>query len=128
MTLRLAPALDFSPPELISLLNAGFKGYMVDIKFTPALLNYVLRQDHVDLNASQIILDGDQKVGVALVARRGWTSRIAAMGIVSERRGQGAGEWLMRQIITQAGERRDRWVVLEVIEQNWPAVHLYQKL
>jgi ribosomal protein S18 acetylase RimI-like enzyme len=38
------------------------------------------------------------------------------------------GDWLMRQIISQARERQDRLLVLEVIEQNDPAVRLYQKL
>jgi ribosomal protein S18 acetylase RimI-like enzyme len=109
-------------------LNSSFRGYLVEIKFSPTLVNYLLRQDHVDLTTSQVVLEAGQPVGLALVARRGWTSRVAAMGIISERRGEGIGEWLMRQIIAQAGDRQDRILVLEVIEQNHPAVRLYQKL
>lgn len=128
MTLSIVPALNFTLPELAELLNSGFRGYMVEIKFTPALVNYLLRQDHVDLNMSQIALEGDQPVGLAMIARRGWTSRVAAMAIIHERRGHGVGEWLLRQIITQARERHDRLLVLEVIEQNYAAIRLYQKL
>lgn len=128
MSLKVVPALDFNLSELAEHLNSSFKGYLVEIKFSPAMVNYMLRQDHVDLSASQVVLEAGQPVGVALIARRGWTSRVAAMGISSERRGQRIGEWLMRQIISQAGERQDRTLVLEVIEQNHPAVRLYQKL
>ena len=128
MSLTVVPALDFNLSELAELLNSSFRGYLVEIKFNPSLVNYLLRQDHVDLTASQVVLEAGQPVGLALVARRGWSSRVAAMGINSERRGQGVGEWLMKQIITQARERQDRMLLLEVIEQNHAAVRLYQKL
>jgi ribosomal protein S18 acetylase RimI-like enzyme len=128
MSLTVVPALDFSLAELAELLNSSFRGYLVEIKFNPSLVNYLLRQDHVDLTASQVVLEAGQPVGLALVARRGWSSRVAAMGINSERRGQGVGEWLMKRIIAQARERQERTLLLEVIEQNHPAVRLYQKL
>jgi ribosomal protein S18 acetylase RimI-like enzyme len=128
MSLTVAPALDFNLSELADFLNLSFRGYLVEIKFNPSLVNYLLRQDHVDLTASQVVLEAGQPVGLALVARRGWSSRVAAMGINSERRGQGVGEWLMKQIISQARERHDRTLLLEVIEQNHAAVRLYQKL
>jgi ribosomal protein S18 acetylase RimI-like enzyme len=62
-----------------------------------------------------------------LIARRGWVSRLAAMGIVQEARGKGAGSWFMSELIGEACRRNDREMVLEVIEQNEPAVKLYQK-
>jgi GNAT superfamily N-acetyltransferase len=68
-----------------------------------------------------------QPAGIALIARRGWTSRLAAMGIATETRGKGAGYWFMEQLIKEARQRGEREMLLEVIEQNGPAVHLYEK-
>jgi ribosomal protein S18 acetylase RimI-like enzyme len=65
-------------------------------------------------------------VGVALIARRGWTSRLAAMALVPEARGQGVGRWAMGQLLDQARARGERRMVLEVIESNEPAVRLYR--
>jgi GNAT superfamily N-acetyltransferase len=69
----------------------------------------------------------DQPCGIALIARRGWTSRLAAMGIATEARGKGAGSWFMSELIDEARQRNEREMVLEVIEQNEPAVKLYKK-
>jgi N-acetylglutamate synthase-like GNAT family acetyltransferase len=49
------------------------------------------------------------------------------MGIVKDMRGQKAGSWFMEQLIEEARRRKDREMVLEVIEQNEPAVRLYEK-
>jgi GNAT superfamily N-acetyltransferase len=49
------------------------------------------------------------------------------MGIAKEMRGKGAGSWFMERLIQESCERHDREMVLEVIEQNTPAVRLYQK-
>jgi ribosomal protein S18 acetylase RimI-like enzyme len=87
----------------------------------------MVRKDGVDLTISRLLLADEQLVGIALLARRGWTSRVAAMGIASEGRGKGAGSWLMDKLIQEACERGEREMVLEVIEQNEPAVHLYEK-
>ena len=67
-----------------------------------------------------------EAVGVALVARRGWTCRLAALAIVPEARRRGVGRWTMDRLIEEAGLRGERQMVLEVIEQNEPAVGLYR--
>jgi ribosomal protein S18 acetylase RimI-like enzyme len=82
--------------------------------------------DAVDVSSSRVVLRDGRAVGAALVARRGWSSRLAGMAIVPDARGGGIGRWLMAQLIEQAQAREDRRLVLEVIEQNTPAVHLYE--
>jgi hypothetical protein len=67
-------------------------------------------------------------VGAALIARRGWTSRLAGMAIVPEARRRGAGKALVEQVLRAARQRGERSMVLEVIEQNGPAVQLYESL
>jgi ribosomal protein S18 acetylase RimI-like enzyme len=66
-------------------------------------------------------------VGAALIARRGWTSRLAGMAIAPDARAQGIGRWCMDRLLHGARARGERAMVLEVIEQNEPAVRLYQR-
>jgi ribosomal protein S18 acetylase RimI-like enzyme len=121
------PASNYSLADLISTLNQGFEGYVVPIHFnTPTFLN-MLRKDGIDLNASRVLAADHQLRGIALIARRGWVSRVAAMGIARELRGKGAGTWFMDELKKEACHRGDREMVLEVIEQNEPAVKLYEK-
>jgi ribosomal protein S18 acetylase RimI-like enzyme len=122
-----ATASNYSLPDLVEFLNRGFEDYFVPIQFNTVTFLNMLRKDGIDLTASRVLIVDDQPRGVALIARRGWTSRLAAMGIAKEARGIGAGSWFMDELIKEAYEREDHEMVLEVIEQNDPAVKLYQK-
>ncbi len=121
------PASDYPLPDLINFLNRGFEDYFVPIQFNMAAFLNMLRKDGIDLTVSRVLSVDDQPSGIALIARRGWTSRLAAMGIAKETRGKGAGSWFMDELINEAHQRGDHEMVLEVIEQNEPAVKLYQK-
>jgi N-acetylglutamate synthase-like GNAT family acetyltransferase len=83
------------------------------------------RTDSVDLAASCVVLSGETPVGAALIARRGWTSRLAAMALAPDARRQGAGRALVQHLLAEAKARGERAMVLEVIEQNEAAVKLY---
>lgn len=129
MDFSVVPASNYSLSDLVKFLNRGFEGYFVPIQFdTVAFLN-MLRKDGIDLTASRVLIVDDQPYGIALIARRGTlrASRLAAMGIANEKRGMGAGSWFMEQLIKEACQRGEREMWLEVIEQNEPAVKLYQK-
>jgi len=122
-----SPASNHPIPDLVQLLNLSFESYLVPVHFDiPYFLN-MLRKDNIDLSLSRILLANGEPSGIALIARRGWTSRLAVMGIVKNTRNQGAGSWFMEILINEARKRNDREMVLEVIEQNDPAVHLYKK-
>lgn len=121
------PASDYPATDLLRFLNLSFENYLVPIHFNLTQFLAMLRKDGVDLSASRVLLiDGDPS-GIALIARRGWTSRLAAMGVVIEARGKKAGSWFMEKLIIESRARNDREMVLEVIEQNDAAVRLYQK-
>ncbi len=47
------------------------------------------------------------------------------MAIAPGARGQGIGLWCMDRLVDEARARGERSMVLEVIEQNDPAVRLY---
>src|SRR5512145_979069 len=121
------PASNFPLPDLVKFLNQGFENYFVPIQFNIDTFLSMLRKDGTDLTVSRVLLLDDQPCGIALIARRGWVSRLAAMGIAKETRGKGAGSWFMEQLINEARQRGEREMVLEVIEQNEAAVRLYQR-
>ena len=129
MKLDTKPASDYPTPDLVQLLNLSFEDYLVPVRFEPSQFLTMLRKDNIDLDASRVLLADGEPSGTALIARRGTlrASRLAAMGVIKEMRGKSAGSWLMEGLIREARARGDREMVLEVIEQNEPAVRLYKK-
>ena len=127
MLLDTKPASDYPLPDLTQLLNLSFENYLVPVAFNLSQFLTMIRKDSIDLAASRVLLVDEQPAGIALIARRGWTSRLAAMGIVQGQRSKGAGFRFMRKLMDEARERNDHAMVLEVIEQNENAVKLYQK-
>lgn len=127
MDFDILPASSFPLSDLVKFLNQGFEGYFIPIQIELADFLNMIRKDGLDLSASRVLIMGDEPVGIALIARRGWTSRLAAMGIAKETRGKGAGSWFMEKLIEEACQREEREMCLEVIEQNGPALKLYQK-
>lgn len=127
MNFGTVPASNFPVPDLVKFLNQGFENYFVPIQFNTETFLTMQRKDGTDLTISRVLLLDDQPCGIALIARRGWTSRLAAMGVTQEMRGKGAGSWFMARLIDEARQRGEREMVLEVIEQNEAAVRLYQK-
>jgi hypothetical protein len=74
-----------------------------------------------------VLLDDDQPIGLGMIAARGNHSRLAAMGIAKDWRNKGTGTWLMETLMSEARQRGDVKMWLEVIFQNDPAVHVYEK-
>lgn len=127
MKLDTCPASDYPTPDLLQFLNLSFESYLVPVRFDISQFLTMLRKDTVDLSTSRVLLADDAPAGIALIARRGWSSRLAAMGITKEMRGKSAGTWFMERLLREARERGDREMALEVIEQNEAAVRLYRK-
>jgi GNAT superfamily N-acetyltransferase len=108
----------------------GFADYFVPVQITPAAILSMVRQDSLDLSLSRVIFQADQPVGLALIARRGctnWTSRLAGMCVIPAARGSGVGAWSVARLLAEARSRGDRSLTLEVIQQNTPALRLYEK-
>jgi ribosomal protein S18 acetylase RimI-like enzyme len=127
MAIRFENIPEYGLERAAALLTRGFSDYFVPIELTAEGLLTMVRQDSVDLYLSRVILEEREPVGVALLARRGWTSRLAAMSIVPNARGRGIGLACVEQLLTEARARADASMTLEVIEQNRPAVGLYEK-
>lgn len=125
---EIRPALDFSLAQLAELLNRSFKGYFVDIHDTDELLAQRLRIDSIDLALSRVAVVDGAAAGLLYLSPRGWSCRVAGMGVVPEHRRHGLGRQLMEATIELARQRGFRTMLLEVIEQNTPALTLYQQL
>lgn len=120
------PVAEHTSAEVAAAVTRSFEGYLVPIRMTAQGYERRFRGEDLDPFASRVLSNEDGSlIGVVLVARRGWTSRIAAMGLAPEARGQGLGRWLLNRAVAEAQARGDRAVLLEVIEQNIPAVGLY---
>ncbi len=126
MGLDFVSLLDHGLADSAAVLTRGFSDYHVSIALSPAILAQMARVDSVNLAASRIFVRDGQPVGGALIAQRGWTSRLAAMSIVPEARRSGVGRAAVFRLLDEARERRDRSMVLEVIAANAAAVALYE--
>jgi GNAT superfamily N-acetyltransferase/predicted GNAT family acetyltransferase len=127
MTLTTQPAVEFPLATLCDIINRSFKGYVGgDINFTPPILAGFMTSSGVHLTRSLVVLQDGEPAGIAMLARRGWSVRVALMGVIADVQNQGVGRWLLAQIAESAKTAGDRMLVLEVIEQNPRAVHLYE--
>ena len=120
------PAVEYGFDDLVGLLNRGFKDYFVNINFSRDTILAYLARDNVDLCLSQVAVVDSAPVAIGLIARRGWSVRLAAMSVLPELRGQGIGKKLLKHLDACLASQGLREFVLEVIEQNHAAVKLYQ--
>ena len=117
------------PASLVAdALTRSFEGYVMPVNVSAQGYESRFRPESLDPFASRVYFREGGPVAVILVARRGWTSRIAAMAVAPEVRGMGVGKQIMQGAIREAVSRGDRTVLLEVIEHNTPAVKLYRGL
>jgi ribosomal protein S18 acetylase RimI-like enzyme len=105
-----------------------FQGYIVPMRTTPESWERRFRGEHLDPFASRVYERDGQAVAVLFICRRGWTSRVGGMAVAPEARGAGLGRRVMQDAVAGARDRGDRALLLEVIEQNMPAVKLYKSL
>src|SRR5918995_3838529 len=122
------PVAECTAAQVAGALTKSFEGYVMPVKVTAQGYERRFRSEHVDPFSSYVYLQETRPVAVVLVARRGWSSRIAAMAVAPEARGRGLGKLIMQDAINEALERGDRSVLLEVFEHNTPAVKLYEGL
>src|SRR5512140_1862226 len=122
MTIELRSLLDHGLQESVDLINLGFSDYFVHIELTLPMFLNMARVESIDLGVSRIICQDTVAVGVALIARRGWTSRLATMCIALGARGRRVGRAAMEMLLEEVSARGDRSMVLEVIQNNLPAV------
>ncbi len=114
--------------QVANAINRSFEGYVMPVNVSSQGYERRFRSENLDPFASRVYFHDTRPVAVLLVARRGWTSRIAAMAVAPEVRAKGFGKRILQGAIREASSRGDRSLLLEVFEQNTPAVKLYTGL
>src|SRR5918998_5190341 len=122
------PVAECTAARVADALTRSFEGYVMPVNVSARGYEHRFRPENVDPFASYVYLRQTRPVAVVLVARRGWTSRVAAMAVAPEARGRGIGRRIMRGAIRENTARGDRSMLLEVFEHNTPAVNLYTGL
>lgn len=122
------PLAEVTAAVAAAAMERCFEGYIVPIRTTPQSWERRFRGEHLDPFASRIYERDGEAAAVLFICRRGWTSRVGGMAVAAGARGHGLGRRVMRDAIDDARARGDRALLLEVIEQNTPAVTLYESL
>lgn len=118
--MTLVPSDQFSYAELAALFTRGYEGYFVPMQFDEQTLRYMVDTWDIDLSRSRVAPDA----GLANLAIRGDRSWIGGIAVVPAQRRNGIGRALMEAVLELAPST----VLLEVIEENEPAIKLYEAL
>jgi GNAT superfamily N-acetyltransferase len=122
------PLLEFTGAQACEAMNRSFEEYFVPMVFDAVSFERRFRSENLDAQASKLWFRGEKLVGLVLIARRGWNSRVAAMGLVVGERGKGYGKAMLGDAIAEANARGDHNLLLEVFTPNEPARRLYEGL
>jgi ribosomal protein S18 acetylase RimI-like enzyme len=127
-SVRLVPASSFSIDQLVAAYNQTRVDYLVPMPMNAARLAEYIHMYDVDLDCSQVAVDGDQILGLAMLGVRPGQAWITRLGVLPVKRRRGVGEALMRRLLDTAGQLRVSYTCLEVIKHNTPAHALFLKL
>lgn len=115
---------------LRSCFNAVFKNYFTPVQLSREQFSDKLITEAVDLKLSFGIFDGDELVGFILngidIAANQKVTYNAASGILPEYRGYKLSYLLYEHSIQQLKLAGVGKIILEVIEQNIPAIKIYE--
>jgi GNAT superfamily N-acetyltransferase len=128
MNFEIVPAHEVPLAEQAKVFNDAFAGYVAgSFNMDASSLAAFICAHGVDLCYSRFARDEKGSlVSFGFINRTGNVTRLAGMGTVSAARRSGAAKFLMSHLLDEAKGRGDAAMVLEVIEQNPPAVALYQ--
>lgn len=114
--------------QLAEILSHCFEGYLVPFTIDGETFASRFSAEDISLNDSKVWMQDGEPKALAVITRRGQTSRLAAFAIRPELRGQGFGKQFMQQLIDEARERGDRNMWLEVIVGNDSGLALYERM
>ena len=119
--MNIVPADTLSIAELAELFTAGYEGYFVPIQVDAATIALHGRRVGHRPHALARRAGRRRRATSAVRGERAW---IGGLGVVPAKRRRGVGRALMEAVLAEAPPL----VTLEVIEQNEPAIRLYEQL
>lgn len=126
--IQLVPASSFSIEQLVAAYNQTRVDYLVPMPMNAARLAEYIHMYDVDLDCSQVAIDGDQILGLAMLGVRPGRTWITRLGVLPVKRRRGMGEALMRALLDATDQLQINCTSLEVIKHNTPAHTLFLKL
>jgi GNAT superfamily N-acetyltransferase len=123
-----APASNYSLVELANIFTRSFAEYFYPGTTTPEVLSRRVREEQIDLRASQVLLVNDAPAGIALIARRGERAWCAGFGVMLEQRGRGYAYALAEAMLQAARDAGATHFSLEVLTRNDRARHVYERV
>ena len=128
MDFEIVPAHELLLAEQANIFNRAFAGYLAGwSEMDAGALARFLCAQGADLCYSRFVRAKGELAGFGYINRTGNISRLAAMGTVPEARRTGAAAHLLSQLVDESKTRGDAAMMLEVFEQNLPALALYRR-
>jgi GNAT superfamily N-acetyltransferase len=127
MTIEMVPADQVSLKEQARIFTEAFAGYVGgSFAMDEAGLARFICAQGAEICHSRFARNELGLCGFAYIGRTGNVSRICGMGVIPATRRGGIARQLLEGVITEAENRGDEAIVLEVIEQNPGAHELYK--
>lgn len=128
LSFDLVPASDYTIEELTYAYNQTRVDYIVPMPMNAARLREYVRIYDVDVERSVVALGKDRILGLAMLGVRPGHTWVTRLGVVPDARRSGAGEAMMRYLVSQSLHLGVDAMVLDVIKNNKPAHRLFHKL
>ena len=122
--MKLLPAAAFGSTQLAATFTAGYEGYYVPVNVDERAFEFMVGAWDIDLTRSRVAVDAGTPVGLCMLGVRGARGWIGGLAVVPARRRDGVGRSLLEEVLAGAPPV----VTLEVLEQNEPAIALYERL
>ncbi len=127
-TFDLIPAAAFTYEELTEAYNHTRIDYIVPMPMNTAKLREYVENYDIDMEASAVAVDGNEILGLSMLGIREGRAWITRLGVIRRKRRRGTGLALVSHLIQQARCKQAKYVVIEVIHDNFPALALFNKM
>jgi ribosomal protein S18 acetylase RimI-like enzyme len=120
------------PESIVAVFNEAFSDYLVKVQVTEESLMTKMKQESIDLEWSVGVFDNDKLVGFILNGYRASDSRVVlyngGTGVIPSYRGRAFTKQMYDHLLPIAKRAGIKELVLEVIQQNEKALHVYLDL
>jgi ribosomal protein S18 acetylase RimI-like enzyme len=124
----LVPASAYTYQELTDAYNQTRVDYIVPMPMNAAKLQEYVETYDVDMDASAVAVDVEgEKLSLGMLGLRQGRAWITRLGVIRSNRRRHVGWTLVNHLIEQAYQKNADYIILEVINDNYPAYNLFVK-
>lgn len=124
---ELVPASEFTTQHLTDLYNQTRVDYVVPMPMNEQKFREYMFHYDLSLENSVVAIDGEERLGLAMLGVRGERTWITRLGVVPNGRRRGVGQGMMEALIENAKSLQAKQIQLEVIKNNAPAERLFRR-